>query len=82
MERFAHFFGYESRDAFAERPGRPSRIVQGHYSRLFEGDPAGTEKLPDVDYGAGPEDQRLLDHLLVARLQEAGDGRDHQCSNG
>ncbi|MCP4615075.1 MAG: bifunctional [glutamine synthetase] adenylyltransferase/[glutamine synthetase]-adenylyl-L-tyrosine phosphorylase [Bradyrhizobium sp.] len=65
VERFANFFGYESRDAFASDLTGHLDIVQGHYSRLFEGDPAGTEKLPDVNYGAGPEDQRLLDHLLA-----------------
>lgn len=65
VERFANFFGYESRDAFARDLVGHLDIVQGHYSRLFEGDPAGTEKLPDVNYAAGPEDQRLLDHLLA-----------------
>ncbi len=64
VERFAHFFGYESRDAFAKDLVTQLDIVQGHYSRLFEGDPTGTEKLPDVNYAAGPEDQRLLDHLV------------------
>jgi glutamate-ammonia-ligase adenylyltransferase len=64
VERFANFFGYESRDAFAKDLVGHLNIVQGHYSRLFEGDPTGTEKLPDVDYSAGAEDQRLLDHLL------------------
>jgi glutamate-ammonia-ligase adenylyltransferase len=64
VERFANFFGYESRDAFAKDLVAHLNIVQGHYSRLFEGDPAGTEKLPDVNYVAGPEDQRLLDHLV------------------
>jgi glutamate-ammonia-ligase adenylyltransferase len=65
VERFANFFGYESRDAFAKDLVGQLDIVQGHYSRLFEGDPAGTEKLPDLNYAAGPEDQRLLDHLLA-----------------
>ncbi|MCW5705357.1 MAG: bifunctional [glutamine synthetase] adenylyltransferase/[glutamine synthetase]-adenylyl-L-tyrosine phosphorylase, partial [Bradyrhizobium sp.] len=63
--RFANFFGYASRDAFARDLIGHLNIVQGHYSRLFEGDPAGSAKLPDVDYAAGPEDQRLLDHLLA-----------------
>lgn len=65
VERFANFMGFASRDAFAKDLVGQLNIVQGHYSRLFEGDPAGTEKLPDVNYAAGPEDQRLLDHLLA-----------------
>src|ERR1700741_4289206 len=65
VERFANFFGYESRAAFAGDLTGHLNTVQGHYSRLFEGDPAGTEKLPDVNYAAGPEEQRLLDHLLA-----------------
>src|SRR4029450_6505859 len=62
VERFANFFGYETRDAFAKGLVAHLNIVLGHYSRLFEGDPTGTEKLPDVNYAAGPEDKRLLDH--------------------
>ena len=49
VERFANFFGYESRDAFAKDLVGHLNIVQGHYSRLFEGDPTGTEKLPDLE---------------------------------
>jgi glutamate-ammonia-ligase adenylyltransferase len=64
VERFANFFGYESRDAFAKDLVGHLNIVLGHYSHLFEGDPTGTEKLPDVNYAAGPEDKRLLDHLV------------------
>src|SRR5690349_8680115 len=64
VERFAHFMGYESRETFAKELVSQLNIVQGHYSRLFEGDPTGTVKLPDVNYAAGPEDKRLLDHLL------------------
>ena len=74
VERFAHFFGYDSRAAFAKDLLGHLNTVQGHYSKLFEGDPTGTAKLPDVNYGAGPDDPRLLDHLADARLQEAGDG--------
>ena len=66
VERFAQFFGYEGRGAFAEDLLRHLNIVQGHYAKLFEGDePTGTAKLPNVDYGAGPEDTRLLDHLAA-----------------
>jgi [glutamine synthetase] adenylyltransferase / [glutamine synthetase]-adenylyl-L-tyrosine phosphorylase len=63
VERFAHFFGYDSRAAFAKDLLGHLDIVQGHYSKLFEGDPTGTVTLPKVNYGAGPEDPRLLEHL-------------------
>jgi glutamate-ammonia-ligase adenylyltransferase len=61
VERFAHFFGYDSREAFAKDLLGHLNIVQGHYEKLFEGDPAGSVKLPTVDYGAGPADKRLLE---------------------
>ena len=65
MERFARFLGYESRAAFAAKLLRHLACVQGHYGRLFEGDPAGTVKLPSADYSAGPEDVRLAEHLAT-----------------
>lgn len=64
VERFAHFFGYENRETFARDLLGQLKIVQNHYGKLFEGDdPTGTAKLPDIDYGAGPEDARLIEHL-------------------
>jgi glutamate-ammonia-ligase adenylyltransferase len=63
VERFAWFFGYDSRESFAAELLRQLEIVQGHYEKLFEGDPTGTAKLPALDYGAGPDDPRLLAHL-------------------
>jgi glutamate-ammonia-ligase adenylyltransferase len=65
VERFAHFFGYDSRAVFAEDLLGHLNIVQGHYGKLFEVDPAGTEKLPATDYRAGPEDPRLIEHLAA-----------------
>jgi len=65
VERFARFFGYDDRAAFAKDLLAHLNCVQNHYGRLFEGDPAGSEKLPDVNYSAGPEDKALLDHLLI-----------------
>jgi len=65
VERFARFFGYGGRDAFAKDLLAHLDCVQNHYGRLFEGDPTGTVKLPDVDYGAGPDDNHLLEHLLA-----------------
>jgi glutamate-ammonia-ligase adenylyltransferase len=63
VERFARFFGYESRAAFARDLLFHLGVVQGHYEKLFEGDPTGSEKLPEVNYSAGPDDPRLLAHL-------------------
>jgi [glutamine synthetase] adenylyltransferase / [glutamine synthetase]-adenylyl-L-tyrosine phosphorylase len=70
VDRFARFLGYEDRAAFARDFLRHLNIVQGHYSKLFEGDPIGTAKLPAVDYGAGPEDPRLLEHLATLGFKE------------
>src|SRR3954452_6396267 len=63
VERFARFFGYGSRDAFGKDLLGHLKLVQGHYEKLFEGDPGGTAKLPAFDYGAGPSDKRLLEFL-------------------
>ncbi len=65
VERFANFFGYDSRAAFASDLLGHLNAVQGHYEKLFEGDPTGTAKLPAMDYSAGPEDLRLLEHLAA-----------------
>ncbi|HWW50011.1 MAG TPA: bifunctional [glutamine synthetase] adenylyltransferase/[glutamine synthetase]-adenylyl-L-tyrosine phosphorylase [Xanthobacteraceae bacterium] len=64
IERFSRFFGYGSREAFAADLMHHLHRVQQHYSRLFEGDPTGDMKLPSVAYDAGPDDPRLLEHLL------------------
>src|SRR6266702_2575817 len=66
VERFAWFFGYADREAFARDLLRQLEIVQGHYEKLFEGDdPTGTASLPVLDYRAGPDDPRLLQHLTT-----------------
>jgi len=65
VERFARFFGYENRAAFAADLLFHLDVVQGHYAKLFEGDPAGTAKLPDLNYAAGPDDRRLIDYLVL-----------------
>ena len=64
VERFARFFGYESRAAFARDLLGHLNVVQGNYAKLFEGDPAGTAQLPAVDYAAGPDDPRLIEQLV------------------
>ena len=65
VERFARFFGCQDRAAFARELLGHLNIVQGHYGKLFEGDPAGTAKLPPADYSAGPDDPRVLDRLTT-----------------
>jgi len=65
VERFARFFGYESRAAFAKDLLGHLNVVQGHYGKLFEGDPTGTVRLPAADYSAGPDDPRLLEQLAT-----------------
>src|SRR6202011_2016913 len=45
-------------------------VVQGHYGKLFEGDPTGTAKLPAADYSAGPDDPRLLEHLITLGFKQ------------
>src|SRR6476469_5632133 len=65
IERFANFFGYDSRATFAKDLLGHLKTVQGHYGKLFEGDPAGTAKLPEINYSTGPDDPRLLDHLAT-----------------
>src|ERR1700716_2341591 len=70
MERFARFFGYDSRAAFAKDLLGHLNIVQGHYGKLFEGDPTGTAKLPAVDYSAGAADPRLLKHLVTLGFKQ------------
>jgi [glutamine synthetase] adenylyltransferase / [glutamine synthetase]-adenylyl-L-tyrosine phosphorylase len=65
VERFACFFGYESRAAFAKDLLGHLNVVQGHYGKLFEGDPTGTAQLPAADYSAGPDDPRLIEYLVA-----------------
>jgi len=63
VERFACFLGYSTRAAFASDLLGHLNVVQGHYGKLFEGDPSDTERLPQINYSAGTDDPRLLDHL-------------------
>jgi glutamate-ammonia-ligase adenylyltransferase len=65
VERFASFLGYDSRAAFAQDLLGHLNVVQGHYGKLFEGDPTGSVKLPTADYSAGADDPRLLKHVAA-----------------
>jgi glutamate-ammonia-ligase adenylyltransferase len=71
VARFARFLGYQDRAAFAHDLLGQLNIVQGHYAKLFEGDdPTGTAKLPDIDFGGGPGDVRLVQHLAALGFKE------------
>jgi [glutamine synthetase] adenylyltransferase / [glutamine synthetase]-adenylyl-L-tyrosine phosphorylase len=70
VERFAHFLSYPDRASFARDLVEQLTTVQGHYAKLFEGDPTGSVTLPTVDYGAGPEDARLVDHFATLGFKE------------
>src|SRR5579863_8939197 len=65
VERFARFLGCESRDAFARDLLDHLQVVQRHYGRLFEGDPAGTVKSPQADYARGADDPRVVEQLSL-----------------
>jgi glutamate-ammonia-ligase adenylyltransferase len=65
MERFARFLGHDGRETFAKLLLGHLNVVQEHYGKLFESDPTGTAKMPAADYGAGPDDPRLIEHLAT-----------------
>ena len=81
VERFARFLGYDGRAAFARDLLGHLNIVQGHYGKLFEGDPAGTAKLPAADYSAGPDDPRCSNIWLRSASRSRSWWR-RPCSNG
>ncbi len=65
MERFAHFLGFESRDAFAAVLVGYLKMVQRHYARLFQ-------KEPESDAPALNFPDTADDPKTVARLGEMG----------
>jgi len=70
VDRFAQFFGYEDRAAFAQDLLLQLNIVQDHYAKLFEGDPAGTASLPEVNYAAGAGDAQLVQYLAALGFKD------------
>jgi glutamate-ammonia-ligase adenylyltransferase len=64
VERFSRFFGYDRGEHFSRDLLVHLERVQAHYSRLFESGPSPTHQ-PAVDYRAGADDGRLLDHLAA-----------------
>nr|WP_246662874.1 bifunctional [glutamine synthetase] adenylyltransferase/[glutamine synthetase]-adenylyl-L-tyrosine phosphorylase [Pseudolabrys sp. FHR47] len=65
MERFAHFLGFESRDAFAAVLVGFLKMVQRHYARLFQ-------KEPETDAPALNFPTEADDPKTVARLGDMG----------
>ncbi|MGO9357915.1 MAG: bifunctional [glutamine synthetase] adenylyltransferase/[glutamine synthetase]-adenylyl-L-tyrosine phosphorylase [Xanthobacteraceae bacterium] len=64
VERFSRFFGYDRGEHFSRDMLFHLERVQAHYSRLFESGPSPTHQ-PAVDYRAGADDGRLLEHLAA-----------------
>ena len=69
VERFAHFLGYEDRDAFATVLTGHMRQVQDYYARLFEKMP--TPDQPDLNFPAESDDHRTLDRLTELGFRSA-----------
>ena len=63
LDRVAHFLGYEGQAPFAAELLRHLNRVQRHYDRLFEGDPTGSAKLPEMNWATGAGDPLLLPYL-------------------
>ena len=82
VEQFARFFGYESRAAFASDLLEHLTIVQGHYAKLFEGDPAVRQSCRRWIMRGGPDDPRLIESSDFARIQETGRSGSEPCGSG
>lgn len=65
MERFAHFLGFESRDAFAAVLVGYLKMVQRHYARLFQKEPESDA--PALNFPDAADDPKT-----VARLGDMG----------
>jgi glutamate-ammonia-ligase adenylyltransferase len=69
LERFAHFLGYATRDAFAADLVAQLEKVQGYYARLFEKVP-GPDK-PALQFPVDADDHRTLDRLVELGFGQA-----------
>jgi glutamate-ammonia-ligase adenylyltransferase len=71
LERFARFFGAESRDAFAAMLTPHLRNVQRHYASLFEDAPPRATIEGKFDFEPQGGDRETLDTLRRLGFQEA-----------
>jgi len=69
VERFAHFLGFGSRDAFAAVLVGHMEQVQNYYARLFEKAPAPDQ--PDLKFPVQADDHRTLDRLSELGFRSA-----------
>ena len=63
LERFAHFLGYEGRDAFADALLPHLRKVQQHYATLFESAPAQEAAQRGLKFPTEADDRDTLEKL-------------------
>lgn len=71
MERFARFLGYADRDAFAHDLLGHLNLVQGHYSKLFEGDTTTEPVMPAADFARGADDPLVLKEISALGFKQA-----------
>jgi [glutamine synthetase] adenylyltransferase / [glutamine synthetase]-adenylyl-L-tyrosine phosphorylase len=70
LERFAHFLGYESRDAFADALLPHLRKVQQHYATLFESAPAQEAAQRGLNFPAEADDRDTLEKLAAMGFKQ------------
>jgi glutamate-ammonia-ligase adenylyltransferase len=63
LERFAHFLGYDGRDAFADALLPHLRKVQQHYATLFESAPAQEAEQRGLNFPPEADDRDTLEKL-------------------
>jgi glutamate-ammonia-ligase adenylyltransferase len=70
LERFARFFGFSDRAAFAEVLAPHLRNVQRHYAALFEGAPEEEARRLGLRFPPAADDRETLDKLSALGFQK------------
>jgi glutamate-ammonia-ligase adenylyltransferase len=63
FEKFSRFLGYAGRDEFAKDVVRQLRVVERHYVRLFEREPAFLASQQNLSFAAPEHEGETLDRL-------------------
>ncbi|HEX5778134.1 MAG TPA: bifunctional [glutamine synthetase] adenylyltransferase/[glutamine synthetase]-adenylyl-L-tyrosine phosphorylase, partial [Xanthobacteraceae bacterium] len=71
LERFARFFGYETRDAFAAELTKYLRRVQTHYASLFEDAPPLAAIDGKLEFPADADDRETIETLKRLGFKDA-----------